>query len=75
MSIANWLSSLLQAHCYSRAGAFRFNFDVAHCHSFHLAITVMIIFLVLVPDSRNIFAAVPTAKVSAWKTVELVPRW
>ena len=30
----------------------------------------MIIFLVLVPDSRNIFAAVPTAKVSAWKTVD-----
>ena len=35
----------------------------------------MIIFLVLVPDSRNIFAAVPTAKVSAWKTVELVLKW
>ena len=35
----------------------------------------MMIFLVLVPDSRNILAAVPTAKVSAWKTVELVPKW
>ena len=28
-----------------------------------------------VPSSRRISAALPTAKVSAWKTVEFGPRW
>ena len=54
---------------YCCVGAFRFDFDVAHCHYCRLAITVYDDF------SRNIFAVVPTAKVSARKMIELVPRW
>ena len=65
MSIASWLSSLISVLVLlDLTLMLLIAIIVAWLSQF------MIIFLVLVPDSLNIFAAVPTAKVSAWKTVD-----